>query len=65
MYMRLRNVNELTFTRMTLQLVDHTVGKFVLSCNFVIMNIHENVKTLTIFRRGFLATINIFIRIYL
>ena len=57
MYKRLRNVNELTPTRMTLQLADRSivypkgilsdvalrVGKLVVPCDFVIMDITEDV----------------------
>ena len=70
MYKRLRNVNELTPTRMTLQLVDHSIvyprgimsdvalriDKLVVRCDFVIMDIPEDVKTPIILGRPCLAT---------
>jgi hypothetical protein len=61
MYKRLRNVNELTPTRMTLQLADCSIvypkgilsdvalkiGKLVVPCDFIIMDIPKDVKTLS------------------
>ena len=70
MYKRLRNVNELTLTRMTLQLADHSIvypkgilsdvalriGKLVVPCDFVIIDIPEDVKTPIILGRPCFAT---------
>ncbi|XP_057520757.1 uncharacterized protein LOC130801022 [Amaranthus tricolor] len=56
MYKRLRNVNELTPTRMTLQLAD-------LPCHFVIMDIIEDVKTPIILGRPCLTTASTLINV--
>ena len=59
MYMRLRHVNEFSPTRMTLQLADHRivypkgilydvdlrVGKLIVPCDFVIIDIPKDAKT--------------------
>ena len=70
MYKRLHNVNELTPARMTLQLaycsivypkgilsdVALRIGKLVVPCDFVIMDIPEDVKTPIILGRPCLVT---------
>ena len=77
MYKRLQNVTELIPTRMTLQLADPSIvyskrilfymalriGKLVVPCDFVIMDIPEDVNTPIILRRLCLATTSTLINV--